>query len=279
MDTSLDRDRAYCLDEIERMVRTRTENLKYLRRFFDSDSSMHRNFWMNTIEIGPELAVALSESKDCQSLTQEWFCIGRSLADLQMKGNGTHFVRAASQLMEEFSFYVSNVALQSVRQLKYLGSPPGFLDEASLSDSDVDFKPRLCRLHGSTVFQYLQIFPVPFSLDFGEVTTSLCDILVLSYKKFIDESSASPPIFEWVLKLDAKFKHHFFGLISRRVNDFALRVAHSELGSLRRFLSVAKDEEKDEKAEETATKPRDEDEDSDGDEERTAVYDRMVHTM
>lgn len=272
MSATLDRSSLYRLDEIETIVRVRTDNLMYLRRFFDSDNSTVRhNFWMNTIELQPDLGTTLSETKGTQTTTLEWFCLGRSLADLQMKANGAHFVRSASQLMEEFSFFVSNVALQRVRQLKYIGSPQGFLDESTFPDAQGEFKPRLCRLHGSTVFQFLQMISVPFSLDLAEVVTSLCDILILSYKKFIDDSSSLPSVYQLVLKLDAKFKHFFFGLISRRVTDVAVRIAHEEVDSLRHLMSVATDvvaEEDDEHAADLKLPFEEEYSDGDGGEEK-----------
>lgn len=61
---------------------------------------------------------------------------------------------------------------------------------------------------------------------------SLCDVLTLVYRKLMDESNASVSLVESIIKVDGRFKHHFFGQISRDMNALASYMIKARLARL-----------------------------------------------
>jgi hypothetical protein len=69
-----------------------------------------------------------------------------------------------------------------------------------------DKSPALNKIGGTIVYQYLKIPNIPCSLDYYEITLSLCDIFVFAYRKFMEQDNVE---IEKVIKLDTKFKDYF----------------------------------------------------------------------
>ncbi len=96
-------------------------------------------------------------------------------------------------------------------------------------------KPSINKVSGNVVYEFLKLPNIPCILDYTQVVFSLCDILTLVYQKLRDDSSMH--YCEAVLKLDSRFKHHFFGLISRDLNTLATYVAKSRLSLVEAMFS------------------------------------------
>lgn len=54
----------------------------------------------------------------CVLRVQQWFHVGMSLAPLLQLDSGWQFIRACAQLMEEFEYHFSSVAMQGMVRRK-----------------------------------------------------------------------------------------------------------------------------------------------------------------
>jgi hypothetical protein len=130
------------------------------------------------------------------------------------------FVKSLTQLVCEFDYYISGSAMQKISQLKAV-------DRATHSSKDIpndNIKATLLTAASSNRISYeFLVEPfVPESVDYCRVVASLCVIVSQIYKKFLEENSAIVPILKAIKAIDDKFKHFFFGSISRELNKIAL---------------------------------------------------------
>ena len=117
--------------------------------------------------------------------------------------------------MEEYSYYSGGSASGALKVIKSViaSSDKGAGEEA--------IKPQLKQSGGTIVYQYLKTPSTPFPLYYREVVVSLCDILGLTYRKFLNSNAGHPVYCEAILKLDVKFKHYVISLMSRDLNNLA----------------------------------------------------------
>ena len=74
---------------------------------------------------------------------------------------------------------------------------------------------------GGAVYRHLTLPSVPTALCYSETVLCLSDVLIFVYRKLLDNECASEAGTKSVMDLDKKFKHHFFGLLSREVEKIA----------------------------------------------------------
>jgi hypothetical protein len=146
---------------------------------------------------------------------------------MQPHASVVEFVKSLTQLICEFDYYISGSAMQKIAQLKAM-------DRATHSSKDIpndNIKATLLTAasSGKVSYEFLVEPFVPESLDYCRVVASLCVIVSQIYKKFLEESSAMVPVLKAIKAIDDKFKHFFFGLISRELNKIALE--HVKLSS------------------------------------------------
>jgi hypothetical protein len=98
-------------------------------------------------------------------------------------------------------------------------------------------KPGINKVAGTVVYEFLRTPNIPCPLDYSQVVYSLCDILLLVYRKLMDDTSVA--LSDSVLKLDGRFKHHFFGLISRDLNTLAMYIIKNKLSIVESLFTNA----------------------------------------
>lgn len=109
------------MSKVEYIVTKRIANLEYIRKVHEGNV-----YWLNVVRLSKDdiknfyhpqalqkrytVSINLSDV----SRVQQWFYIGVSIAPLLQFQNGFQFVRACSQLMEEYEYHFSNVAIQGM---------------------------------------------------------------------------------------------------------------------------------------------------------------------
>jgi hypothetical protein len=202
---------------IEYLVNKRVKNLDYLKRVHDGQV-----FWLNVVKISTADIERYYHPQTLQKRIQQWFFLGVSIAPLLQLENGWNFVRACSQLMEEYEYHFANVAVQGMKILKAL--------KFSNADEEMNrnsIKPGIHKVGGTVIYEFLRTPNIPCPLDYSQVVYSFADILTLVYRKLMDDSSIS--LSESILKLDGRFKHHFFGLIRRDLNTLAMYIIKNKI--------------------------------------------------
>ena len=136
---------------MEYIVQKRTDNLDYLRRFHEGKA-----MWLNTVNISTLEIERAYQPQTLQKRLQQWFCLGLSLAPLIQYDNGYQFVRACSQLMEEYEYHFSNVAVQGMKILKAFTNNFVEDDSAPIVMNHKTIKPVIHKSNGSVVYEFLQ---------------------------------------------------------------------------------------------------------------------------
>ncbi len=94
---------------IEYIVNKRVRNLDYLRRVHEGNV-----FWLNIVKIQTCDIERFYQPQTLQKRVQQWFYLGMSIAPLLGKEHGWSFLRACSQLMEEYEYHFANAAIQGM---------------------------------------------------------------------------------------------------------------------------------------------------------------------
>eukprot|EP01028_Stygiella_incarcerata_P002859 TRINITY_DN1545_c0_g1_i1.p2 TRINITY_DN1545_c0_g1~~TRINITY_DN1545_c0_g1_i1.p2 ORF type:complete len:282 (+),score=87.91 TRINITY_DN1545_c0_g1_i1:1299-2144(+) len=222
------------LSGVEFVVTKRTKGLAYLKQLF-----LAGGYWMNVCQLSPADLERMRASKGFEGRIFEWFNLGLSFSHIQSLENGANYIRAALQILEEYEHSQGNVAMQGLRLLRATPASPGCFDRPVLS-SDDSLKPHLWKYHGRIVYQYYHQDAGRFDLDLRQVVVSVCDILMFSYRKFLDESASQKSLFEAILRIDARLKHHFFGYMSREVTKLALTIVDKEFRVLEKSFDAFK---------------------------------------
>lgn len=149
---------------MEFIVQKRVENLEYIRKFHEGQV-----FWMNTVKVSPSEIEKAYQSQTLQKRLEQWFTLGMSMAPLIQIDNGYEFVRACSQLLEEFEYHFSNMAVQGMKILKAFTN--NFVDDDTppVITSQKTIKPSIHKSNGSVVYEFLQ---TPNIVSFNELQYS-----------------------------------------------------------------------------------------------------------
>lgn len=210
---------------LEYIVKKRVDNLDYIRRVHEG-----KVFWLNCVKITPQDIEQYYHPQTLQKRVQQWFYMGVSIAPLLQLENGYHFIRSCAQLMEEYEYHFSNVAVQGMKILKALTVSSTEDDEETNINRPI--KPVINKVGGTVVYEFLRTPNIPCVLDYCQVVFSLCDILTFVYRKLMDESSVANSLHESIIRLDGRFKHHFFGLVSRDLNTLAMYIIKNKLATV-----------------------------------------------
>eukprot|EP00762_Andalucia_godoyi_P001880 ANDGO_06088.mRNA.1 hypothetical protein NAEGRDRAFT_58715 len=251
-------------NEIEYVVRKRTQHLSYLKRLFSLHSSPVGApiFWMNSCRITPSLLDSLVRSHALSRKWPVWHVMGISLGDLLTDSrmsdvSSLSFLRACVLICEEAEFHIAGSLSQNFKTLRAsvldatssvsASVSNAFSDSTEVtrassnsnaapfqSPSGSEWKAKLQKANGQVVYSVLKAHHVPYSTSPFEAILSLCDVLLLTYRRFLDDASAAfedsvrgIETIEWmhrvvVFRLDKFYKHHFFGLVSREITRTVL---------------------------------------------------------
>jgi hypothetical protein len=163
---------------------------------------------------------------------------------------GLPLVRALSQLVEEWEYYFANAAVQSVKFMTartsaclYPQYSPRVTDLQASLDSSTHHSspqqadegaspatkvsigkatPQVYKFNGQIVFEHLLAPHVAFELDYVEVFGALCVVLSSTYDAFLmsQDCSSLAHVYEAVLRLDARFKHHVLSIVAKELTAF-----------------------------------------------------------
>jgi hypothetical protein len=200
---------------IEQLVTKRIHNVNYLKKFHEGD-----HYWMNLISMSKEELQGFAKKQIPHSRVLGYFYLGMSLSKIfDELSCGPHtnkaeavakFIRSITQLVEEFEFYFSSSAMQSVKYVMAKNSqcmyphiaptPPSVSGGESgnssggggmhLNDPALIPKPNVFKYQSDVVYEFLLTPHIPFadSMDYVEVLSSLCEILLNVYKAFQDST-------------------------------------------------------------------------------------------
>jgi hypothetical protein len=97
---------------------------------------------------------------------------------------GTATVRAFSQLLEEWEYFMSGSAMQGMKYVMAKNSncvyPQTIPADGSMSDLT---RPTVYKFNNAVVYEYLHVTHVAFELDYVETLSSLCEALYQLYDK------------------------------------------------------------------------------------------------
>jgi len=253
------------------LIAKRKENVSYLKR-----AHQGKTHWMNcalltSLDIQ---AYALTKVPKQRALTYLYLALSLSkLLDASPQVvSGLPFVRAISQLVEEWEFHFSGAALQSVKlltqsktsncvypQFSRLASEgvgsgdtpltPADRDgessgastttsssTASATSTTVKFSPALYKFSNSVVYEFLLTPHVPFDLiDYTEVFISLCDSLHSMYERL----GAHPDCFSVsaaynaILRVDDRLRVGIINLVAKELTELSLSATHRAFEMLR----------------------------------------------
>ncbi|KAJ9446452.1 hypothetical protein DIPPA_30626 [Diplonema papillatum] len=255
---------------LEHIIAKRVRNLEYLKRVFESEGS-DGVLWMNTVKVGAkDLLEHFSEgtARPVDAKLHAWFCMGVSLAGLLPLQNGLQFVSVIETLLAEWehrfatgvdrllhvwkggaaqaqSKPAAQPELHSPKSSPVQSEPPAVMVP---SDATTGGKPTasggtasgiLSMFSKTVTFEYLSVPDVPMELSFSEVILSLSRVLVLVYRKFLDtECAEAASGISRVIRVDKKFKHHFFGFLSREIEKTAEGVLRNSQRALAQLFSA-----------------------------------------
>ena len=94
---------------IEYIVNKRVKNLDYLKRVHEGHV-----LWLNIVKIQTSDIERFYQPQTLQKRVQQWFHLGMSIAPLLNSEHGWCFLRACSQLMEEYEYHFANAAVQGM---------------------------------------------------------------------------------------------------------------------------------------------------------------------
>ena len=193
---------------LEQLVTKRKSNISYLKKFHEGD-----HYWMNVISMSKQELLDFVDKKVPDQRTVGYFYLGISLSKLFDEFNGgdtpsnpenvAKLIRGITQLIEEFEFYFSSSAMQSVKYAfarnaacmhpnlspnSFQGDAPSAVGTTNLNDPDNIAKPNVYKYQSDVVYEFLLTPHIPFadSMDYLEVLTSLCVILLKVYNAFRD---------------------------------------------------------------------------------------------
>ncbi|KYQ90865.1 hypothetical protein DLAC_07736 [Tieghemostelium lacteum] len=180
--------------------------------------------WMNVAQIQKS---DLEKSTDIQKRLLGWFCLGLSLAPLTTTDKGPAYVRSLVQLMEEYDYHFElGSAMQGVKVLLSKKQPTH-----TVVNENEHIKSKIMKIGNTVVYEFLKIFNISMAkdLDYFHVVFSLLEILELIYKKFDKETCSSKYVYEALLKVDSRLKHHIFGFLSKEIDKISTQIIREQL--------------------------------------------------
>eukprot|EP00741_Cyanophora_paradoxa_P007066 tig00001086_g6837.t1 len=230
---------------IEYLVSKRVTNFSYLKKFFEERGVP----WLNCIVMpDAELDTICKPAAPGDKIakrTEQLFYLGMSVGPLLPLLNGDPFVRAMAQLIEEFDYICGNVVERNVKSARAKQGLGNMLDD---TDEGAPVKGKIVKVGKTVVFNYLLVdFNIPCQLDMKQVLLSFCDVMIQAYQKFLDQSSASPVLFDPIQRIDNRIFTHILSPLTAELNKLSMQSAKRELSSLDDMFDSGEVEEEEEK--------------------------------
>ncbi|KAF2072121.1 hypothetical protein CYY_006566 [Polysphondylium violaceum] len=169
----------------------------------------------------------LEKNPEIQKRLLGWFCLGFSLSPLTTADKGPSYIRSLLQLIEEYDYHFElGSAMQGVKVLLSKKQPTH-----TVVNENEHIKAKIGKIGTTVVYEFLKIFNISIAkdLDYFHVVFSLLEILEQIYKKMDKETCSSKYVYEALLKIDSRLKHHIFGFLAKEIDKMALQIIKDQL--------------------------------------------------
>ena len=202
-------------NKVESIISKRKQNIAYLK-----SSCEGGKFWLN---------ICLLTNKDIEIYTQQihvkqrvipFYYLMISLDYMMDNHSKGSIIKSLCQLMEEYDFYASNLAIQGMKSMMAKNTP--FMYPQAIINNDIEddsqpsqlYKPCIYKYQNSVVFEQFKTPHIPFQLDYMEVLISLCDTLNRFYDMVLhlEESYRCVRYYYTSYGLN-KYLHYFYNVI------------------------------------------------------------------
>jgi len=137
---------------------------------------------------------------------------------------GLPTVRAVAQLIEEWEYYHSGSAMQSMKYMMAKNSPCIYPQTVPVEGVTDLAKPTIFKFNSSVVYEYLDTTHIALELDYIEVLIALCDTLHNIYGKlFHEETFGNQAVYDTAVRLDARIKHHVINMVAKELTELSNR--------------------------------------------------------
>eukprot|EP01032_Pedospumella_encystans_P014292 gene14292-16429_t len=219
---------------LQAMIIKRQRNLAYLKKVHQGGC-----YWLNTILLTHADLLAYSTKFVSKQRVESFFSLGISISKIVELNPGLPVVRAFSQLMEEWEYVHSGTTMQSVKFMMAKNSTCVYPQMSPIEGFSDLARPSVYKFNNAVVFEHLRLPHIPFELDYLEVFTGLCVELSKLYEKLIhEECYANQIIYDTIVRLDTRVKHHIINLVSKEVTDACSAKMKSNTRSLRSLAGI-----------------------------------------
>eukprot|EP01062_Namystynia_karyoxenos_P045883 TRINITY_DN34189_c0_g1_i1.p1 TRINITY_DN34189_c0_g1~~TRINITY_DN34189_c0_g1_i1.p1 ORF type:complete len:353 (+),score=89.74 TRINITY_DN34189_c0_g1_i1:79-1137(+) len=221
------------LHVLEYIIGKRVKNLEYLRRVHNGGTMWMNCVWMTAEDVERHFDPA--ENRVAREHLLQWFTLGLSLAPLLALPNGWQFLCAVERLVDEWEYHFASGVERMIRGLRQPGGRGGDEQRAAGAAGAAAFGSGASaasvqrKVTGLVTYDYLTTPTVPIPLSYLEVVLSLASILTFAYRKFLDhDTTDTAGGLAKVIRIDKRFKHHFFGLLSRELERLSVTLLGRE---------------------------------------------------
>lgn len=166
------------------LVKKRKLNFTYLKKLHQGGT-----FWLNITLFTKDDIQRYAKNVVRKQRIESYFLLGLSISKIIALNPGPSIVRAFSQLIEEWEYFNSGTAMQSVKYVMAKNSPCIYPQTVPIEGMGDLARPSVYKFNNTVVYEYLQIVPINFDLDYPEVIISLCDMMEKLYDKLFHKES------------------------------------------------------------------------------------------
>eukprot|EP00601_Ochromonadales_sp_CCMP2298_P024552 CAMPEP_0173276808 /NCGR_PEP_ID=MMETSP1143-20121109/3725_1 /TAXON_ID=483371 /ORGANISM="non described non described, Strain CCMP2298" /LENGTH=272 /DNA_ID=CAMNT_0014213819 /DNA_START=109 /DNA_END=924 /DNA_ORIENTATION=+ len=224
---------------LQAVVLKRQNNFRYLQKVHQGTC-----FWFNTVLLTRADIHAYVNSVVTKQRIESFFALGLSISKILKLASGIPVACAFSQLMEEWEYVHSGSTMQSVKLMMAKSSPcvipQSNHQEKSSQDIIADLqRPSVHKFLNYVVFEHLHVPHIPFELDYVEVFSCLCIELSKLYEKLMEvECYSNPIVYDAIVRLDTRIKHHIINLVAKELTAISSRKVKSSTSRLRAMAGI-----------------------------------------
>lgn len=195
--------------QLEALIIKRKANFAYLKKVHDGDA-----YWLNSAFLSRDFMRRYSQDVPTQR-TVGYFYLGLGIANVLKKLRGVPIAKAFSQLIEEFEYFNSSAAMQSMKYMIAKSSstpycPHGVFTPGSETESGEPGKTfsHLYKFNSDVLYEFLSTPAIPFDLNYLEVVGSLAEMLSDLYQNLLHEDSYRFSIIEFIIHFSVRLNIH-----------------------------------------------------------------------
>ncbi|CEP13146.1 hypothetical protein [Parasitella parasitica] len=190
------------------LVSKRVATIKYIRKAHEGNTH-----WFNTILLTKDNLANMYPNSSMVKRTNNFYALGLSLGAILDITNPVDYIKALSQIMNEYERHTSDDSKQKMKNI---------FRKKSKDENAVD---------NTSDYGYLIIPHIPFEIDYLETFFTLIDIMAEAYHKLLvgtEGPICTQSYFELVLKCDGKVKK-IVTMITKELDLLARNAIKEEL--------------------------------------------------